>query len=300
MVLSKDALKYTGFVLGISWLYALAFYLGGFKLGSGALGTIMPMLYMLIPALTVFVLYKIEKRTEFKQDTGIRFTWNRWFVLAWFAPIVVTFLIIGVNMLFPEVSISMEMAGFIESQRALLPPEDFETIKAQIDASPIHPLFMTIISAIGAGITINALLAFGEELFWRGYLYNQLKEYGFWKISLITGFVWGIWHAPLIMMGHNYPNDPILGILLMTIWTMLLAPSFTFIRQKSGSVLAPAILHGVLNASAGIPILLLVGGQELLNGWLGLAGFLTLLGINILLYFVVKAKKFNLLFGRLV
>lgn len=288
MTLSKNSIKYTVFVLTVSWLYAFAFYLYGFKLGSGVLGSVMPMIYMFIPALTVFVLYKIEKRSNFKQESGLHFTWNRWFVLAWFAPLVLSFVIIGVNLLFPEVSISMEMAGFMESQKALLSPEEFATMKAQIDATPVSPLVITIISAIGAGITINAFFAFGEELFWRGYLYNQLKEYGFWKISLITGFVWGIWHAPLIMMGHNYPNYPYLGVLLMIVWTMLLAPSFTFIRQKSGSVLAPAILHGALNASAGIPILLLVGGHELLNGWLGLAGFMTLLAVNIALYFYYK------------
>ena len=50
-----------------------------------------------------------------------------------------------------------------------------------------------------AGITINAVVAFGEELMWRGFLLKELKGKGIWRASLIIGSIWGIWHAPLII-----------------------------------------------------------------------------------------------------
>jgi hypothetical protein len=38
---------------------------------------------------------------------------------------------------------------------------------------------------------------------------------GKWKAYLIVGVIWGLWHAPLIAIGFNYPGMPVLGILMM-------------------------------------------------------------------------------------
>lgn len=39
--------------------------------------------------------------------------------------------------------------------------------------------------------------------------------------AAITGVIWGLWHAPAIVMGHNYgmgyAGFPIAGILIMTL-----------------------------------------------------------------------------------
>ena len=52
---------------------------------------------------------------------------------------------------------------------------------------------------------------------WRGYLLQKLsKEYSVQKSIIISGIIWGIWHAPIIAMGHNYGTGyvgaPWLGI----------------------------------------------------------------------------------------
>ncbi len=60
---------------------------------------------------------------------------------------------------------------------------------------------------------INGLFGFGEELGWRGYLLPKLMPLGRVKATLLLGLIWGIWHAPLIAVGFNYPGYPILGII---------------------------------------------------------------------------------------
>ena len=72
---------------------------------------------------------------------------------------------------------------------------------------------------------------------------------------------------------------------MMTIWCILLSPVITYIVIKSKSVITAAIYHGTLNAIAGIGVLYLVGGNDLTNGVTGIAGFITLLLINIAFFF---------------
>ncbi len=75
----------------------------------------------------------------------------------------------------------------------------------------IHPLWMLFINSLVAGATINAIAAFEEESGWRGFLLNKLKHQSFIKTSFTIGLIWGVWHAPIILAGHNYPDHPCHG-----------------------------------------------------------------------------------------
>jgi len=145
-----------------------------------------------------------------------------------------------------------------------------------------------------AGITINAVAAFGEELGWRGFLLNQFKEMKFVQAALIIGFIWGIWHAPLILMGHNYPQHPQIGVLMMVVLCILWTPFYLYITIKSRSIIAAAIMHGTMNATASISIIAISGGNDLTSGIAGGAGFIALaffmIGLFIYDQFVSKDK----------
>jgi membrane protease YdiL (CAAX protease family) len=95
--------------------------------------------------------------------------------------------------------------------------------------------------------------------------------------------VWGLWHAPLIAQGHNYPEHPWIGVGLMVVFCTLWAPILGWLRSRSGSVIAAAIAHGAINASAGLPLLVIAGGGDLTVGLTGLAGLAVALGVNLLL-----------------
>lgn len=127
-----------------------------------------------------------------------------------------------------------------------------------------------------AGITINGFFAFGEELGWRGFLLYQFRKMSFTKASVLIGFIWGIWHAPLILMGHNYPNHPYVGVVMMVILCILLTPIFMYFTLKAKSVIAAAIIYGTMNATVTISIIPVTGGNDLLLGSTGLAGMIAL------------------------
>jgi hypothetical protein len=93
--------------------------------------------------------------------------------------------------------------------------------------------------------------------------------------------VWGLWHAPLIVAGFNYPEHPWAGVFLMTVSVLLHAPLFSYICLKSNSVVAAAILHGTENGLSVLATMGLDGGNDLLVGPTGLAGILVLLVANL-------------------
>ena len=52
---------------------------------------------------------------------------------------------------------------------------------------------------------MNTFFAFGEEYGWRGYLTPKLaKRMGWVGASLVVGALWGLWHAPVLLLGHNF------------------------------------------------------------------------------------------------
>jgi membrane protease YdiL (CAAX protease family) len=94
---------------------------------------------------------------------------------------------------------------------------------------------------------VALLIAFGEEYGWRGYLQGELVKLGKVRGILLVGVIWGLWHAPVIAMGHNYPGYPLLGILLMTLYTIALAFFFGYAVLVSGSIWLAAWLHALNN-----------------------------------------------------
>ncbi len=282
--MSKKFLNFIIINFSLSWLLALVLKIFNIKLIS-SLGIFIAVIYMLCPLISVVILEKFFYHNSIRDIYDVKLNFNFWFLIAWFLPLVVSYASIGVAVMFPGVEISPNMEGFFERLLSMYSPEQVESMKKQIAKMPTSPTLMITIQSLIAGATINALAAFGEEIGWRGLLYKELiHKLGFWKTSFVIGFIWGIWHAPLILQGHNYPNYTIIGVLWMIVFCVLYSPVFNFIREKSGSVVATSILHGTINATYGISVLFIKGGNELTVGVLGLAGFIVLIIINIIIY----------------
>ena len=256
------------------------------------------MAYMFLPALCSIILQKIHKEKSFR-NLSISFRFNKWFIIAGIVPILYAFVTLGLNLLFPSTSFSTNYEGLL----SIIPAEQVDGIIEQLSKfPPIFFLFVTIIQALFAGYTLNAFFAFGEELGWRGYLLKALHDKKFIHVSLITGLVWGLWHFPLILVGHNYPQYPIAGVFMMVIWCILLSPVMAYITIKSKSVITAAIFHGCLNAIAGIDLLYILGGNSLINGVKGIAGFIVLFFVNIGFYlydkYITKENIFTKVIGE--
>lgn len=137
-------------------------------------------------------------------------------------------------------------------------------------------LLVGLLGAAFAACTANLPFMLGEELGWRGYLYDRTGGWSVQRRVLFTGVVWGIWHAPLILMGHNYPGHPYVGVVLMVVFCTLLAYLFDWSRTRANSVWGPCVLHGMINGSAGLFALFAWGGHPLVNTPVGVAGFIAL------------------------
>ena len=118
-----------------------------------------------------------------------------------------------------------------------------------------------LISIPAAAVVPNGVLAFGEELAWRGWLTTALRPAGVWPTLLITGVLWGLWHAPVILLGHNYGRTDVWGVLLMLGACVAWGLFFGWLRLRSRSLWPAVLAHGSLNASAGLVMVLMALGS---------------------------------------
>ncbi|MFC1976036.1 CPBP family intramembrane glutamic endopeptidase [Chloroflexota bacterium] len=162
---------------------------------------------------------------------------------------------------------------------------NFTMINDTLPASEtLNPTFI-VAAQVGVALTIaplfNTLFAMGEELGWRGFLLPKLLPLGQWKAILISNIIWGLWHAPVIVQGLNYPGYPIAGIFMMVVFTLLLGTIFSWLYLNTKSPWTPALAHGSVNAIAGVPVLFLIPGFDMalggtlasVAGWSGLLVF---------------------------
>src|SRR5262245_7933433 len=232
---------------------------------------------MFMPALCAVVVQKLIYKAPLKKQLRINFRPNRWFLVAWFLPLLLAVAAFGVALLFPGVTFSPDKQD--NFRYLLLKPEHFGI---EIETNRFAwAVFLTLLQGLVTGITVNALAGFGEELGWRGFLQRELEGLGFWKASAMIGVVWGLWHAPLIIQGFNYPEHPWAGVFLMCVECMLAAPLFAYVCLKANSVIAAAIFHGTYNGMSVLATMGLAGGTDLLVGVTGLAGILVLLVANL-------------------
>jgi hypothetical protein len=136
------------------------------------------------------------------------------------------------------------------------------------------------------------LFAFGEEWGWRGFLLPRLMPLGKLKAYLILGVIWGLWHAPMIAIGFNYPGQPIAGIFMMIGLTTALGIFINELTLRYKSAILAGWAHGVFNSQAyGIwRVILFPMVNPLIGGISGLMGILlmTIFGLGTIQYFKKK------------
>lgn len=140
--------------------------------------------------------------------------------------------------------------------------------------SPVY-LVAGFISTVIVGPLLGILIAFGEEYGWRGYLQGELVKLGRVKGVLLVGVVWGIWHAPAIAMGHNYPGHPLQGPIAFLIFNLFLSIFLGYLVLKTGSVWLAAFAHASLNSGySWLTVMVHTPNDPLYSfgaGWYGIA-----------------------------
>lgn len=98
------------------------------------------------------------------------------------------------------------------------------------------------------GYFISFSSVFGEEYGWRGFLQPILqKKLGLIKGVLLTGLLWGLWHAPLNFFYYTSPEQGLISLGQQIITCVTLGIFFAYAYMKTNNIWCPAILHFMNN-----------------------------------------------------
>ncbi|MFA7540387.1 MAG: CPBP family intramembrane glutamic endopeptidase [Sphaerochaetaceae bacterium] len=183
----------------------------------------------------------------------------------------------------------------------LLFPTHFDTGLTLLQGAEVTPstiLLVSLLQVILVGPVINIVPTMGEELGWRGYLLPKLRTLFSDRLSIIiSGIIWGLWHAPVIIMGHNYgteyPGYPYVGILVMVVFCVALGIIEGYFTIKLNSVIPAAMVHSAMNAGAALPLIVAkVGINQTIGPTVaGLIGGLPLFLVAITLFLKLDSAK---------
>lgn len=165
---------------------------------------------------------------------------------------------------------------------------DFRALMASTgaDVSTMPPagviLGATFAFSLFAGPAINGVFGFGEEFGWRGYLLPKLMGLGKFKAYALVGVIWGLWHAPLVLVRFNYPGYPMLGVLGMAALTTAIGIYINELTLRNRSSILAGWIHGAFNRQVyGIWRLLFPAVNPLLGGVTGLVGIVVWMAVGL-------------------
>ena len=137
-----------------------------------------------------------------------------------------------------------------------------------------------------APLVVGAV-SIGQELAWRGWLFSKLLPLGSLKAIVLSNLVWGLWYAPIVALGHRYPEWPLVGVLMMMLFCQLVGTILAWSRLQTDSVWPSVIGHAAIIGVQPLPFLFHHVNHlphSLLVGVGGLTGCLLLTGTVFLLY----------------
>lgn len=253
----KRVLVYVVITFALTWLYAIFLIYpianGESLSGVPALATqLVVAAAMFCPAIGV-VLTRLVTREGFK---------NAWlkphikgnvktYLLAWFGPAILTFAGMAVYFLIFPNNLDLSFSYFTATLEATGAP--LETLPM-----PIGMLMLVqCVQALFLAPVLNFFTCFGEEWGWRGYLLPKMKNLlPTVPMLLINGIIWGLWHAPMTIIGHNYGigywGFPFTGIAMMCVFCTVLGIFLSYVTLKTSSCIPAVLAHGAINGIAAI------------------------------------------------
>ncbi|GAB3277111.1 CPBP family intramembrane glutamic endopeptidase [Parasphingorhabdus pacifica] len=272
-----------------AWLLTLPMWITG----QGLLWQWAPLVLtamMFMPAVATFVVSKwVSPKPDLLRATGIRSpggfrSWWRYSLVAWLGPPVVMLLALLVGDLLGVYH--ADWTGF-----SGLAEQNHTEVIGEPETSP-NTLALTEVAQVFLLGWFNVAAAFGEEWGWRGYLLPNLIPLGQPGAFLVTGVLWGLWHAPVLVLGYNYPTVPVVvSFIMMVCFCTLVGVLLGWLRLVSRSVWPPAIAHGFLNASAGLPLIFVAAGNPINNAHVGLLSWSGWIVLILLIVLLVLLRK---------
>lgn len=269
----RGTVSFVGLTYLVAWPLTIPMFLTGTGLTSGWAPVII-LGMMSAPALAGIVVHKwISPRGSIARELGITGAggFRRWWgyaLIAWFGPAALALFALVVGWMLGVYR--ADWFGFSGLAETYGPAEEISPEQLALDQ--LLQVFL-----LG---WLNVIPAFGAELGWRGYLTRALLPLGQPAAFLITGVLWALWHGPLLVLGYNYPNAPIVvAFIMMGCYGVLTSTLLGWLRLASRSVWPAAIAHGFLNSAAGLGLLFSAAGSpvdSVTTGLLGWSGWIVL------------------------
>jgi len=259
-----------------TWLIASPFHLGVLPVGSAWwTGALIAAMY--VPGLGATLLtLGFDRGPGWARRLGLLAPggWRRLLAMLGVAvvvPMAAALVALPVGQALGWYEIDLELSGYFARVRPQIEAAGRDPDAVLGDVTPGFLIAMTLL-AIPLGGAFNMIAAFGEELGWRGWLLPRLMPLGPWPAMLLSGALWGLWHAPMILLGHNYPSAPVLGVLLFVVFGMIWGVLHGWTRIATGSVWPATLMHGTINAAGGVFIVLASEGSSIDTVWVSIVG----------------------------
>lgn len=271
MAPARAVLAYLGLTFALTWLPA--WFLGGTWLGEGR-----PLVTRLLtsslfyaacmgwqPIAAAWIARRwLERPRAF--DHGLQPARARFILLAGAAPLGLAILAVTLAWIFGLLGAPVpdSLHGHAESELLL--------------ASPSMGRAFALAAAFMATVALILAQCLGEEIGWRGFFMVRLMQrFGPWKGLFLHGLVWGIWYAPVFLLGNGDLMRSALRGAAFVLTCMLLGVLLGWLRLASRSIVPATIANTVLTLTAGLPFLLqgvdvgLRGSAYGPPGWLPMA-----------------------------
>lgn len=155
-----------------------------------------------------------------------------------------------------------------------------------------------LVNFLPSAIVLALIAGLGEEPGWRGFALPRLEaRYTPVLATAVLGFVWALWHLPLVLVdprfahGFTTPAPQVLLALLTMLTIFFYAFFYTWLYNRTQSVLLCMLLHGGFNAAIG----LLPASLEVLQR----GTYVALLGVQVVTLLIAVALLVVATGGRL-
>lgn len=266
---------FTALALGVGWLVALPIWLDDRHLTAPFAFPLIAVM-MFTPLVAAVITELIVAGTSWR-DLPRRL--GLWPVSPWRRTLGFTVLGWLVCLLLPGVVLVIaQLAGFFEADLHSTAGAAQYLERMLPEGTEMPPMTVppaVIIAAMPMAAIINAIPAFGEEAGWRGLLLPALRPLGTWPALLVSGVIWGLWHAPLILLGYNFDRADLVGVALMVGGCIAVGAFLGWLRIRSGTIWPSVVGHGAINAAAGLPVLVMAANTHpdpaatSVLGWIG-------------------------------
>ncbi|WP_421801320.1 CPBP family intramembrane glutamic endopeptidase [Flagellimonas sp.] len=242
MKLSKKGWQ---FVLVTYILSLIPYY---FIVGNGDSDSIWTLILMWVPGLSAIVMRIVHKEGIF---TGL--VWNplkdfKWLFIAAFIPLCIEIITIVLTIFFNGAELKPD---FMTMENNLISLKGVAMLFGA-GPQPWYGLVPNYLLSYFVGVLLYGFMfALGEEYGWRGYLQKEWADNNQLKGFVLIGIVWGLWHLPAILLGHNYPEYPFLGgFVLMPLLCTFFSVTFGIAKNRRHVIWVAVLFHGALNLSA--------------------------------------------------